>query len=423
MRPVPLQRWLAALSVCLGAAWLPVAAAAEEQVWLDLLRPEGALSGPLALAPVEGWATTGAGGHDVVLVLDVSGSTLLPSGDDVDGDGKVGRKLRSADDPLRSFNPRRLCSDPGDSVRAAEIAAARRFVDALDPDHTRLGLVVFADSAEERAPVGASRERLEAELDRLAREADFGWAATNLAGALDRAGESLAAAAEPVPSAPGAAGRRRWIVILSDGTPNLPGNPRRAADEARARLGGAVDQGIRIHAFALGLQVMEDGQVFREISEATGGRFAWVKRPADVVARLADVDLSGVAEIEVRNASTGEAGRAVRVSPDGRFDGVVPISPGENRIRVTARGPRGSESVTERVVHFDPREADGPEERRAADATLEWLRSRTEALELGLHVERERTQARDVRFEAEGAASEMAADAAPERGDVSAPRP
>lgn len=397
----------APLSSGLVAALLFVAgpAGAGERVWIDLVRPEERAAGPVGLAEVRGWAGAGpAQAYDVVLVLDVSSSTLRPSGGDVDGDGNVGRRLRSADDPLRNPNPRRLCSDPGDTIRAAEIAAARRFVAAVDPERTRLGILTFDDSALVRAPLGASRDELEAALARLEREAPFGSGATDLSAALRRAREALGAAAGE--------GRQRWIVLLSDGSPNRPRSPRRAAQEARREAQAAAAEGVRIRSFALGEEVMEEGEVYREIAEATGGRFSRVARADQVVPRLADLDLSRVAEIRVENTSTGEAGRAVRVSPDGRFDGVVGLAPGENRIRVTARGSAGAESAAECVVHFERREPRTPEETRAFAATLERLRARTLAIERGLEVERARSRGRVVELEM-----------AEERHDVAAPPP
>ena len=85
--------WAAALGLGLSAS----PGQGEAGFWLGLSKPSpGAThTGPTALAFVRGRAGTGVGGrHDVVLVLDFSGSTLLASGADVDGDGEVGRASR-----------------------------------------------------------------------------------------------------------------------------------------------------------------------------------------------------------------------------------------------------------------------------------------------------------------------------------------
>src|SRR5258705_531834 len=52
---------------------------------------------------------------DVVLVIDTSDSTEMPSGADIDGDGVVGAE--------RTTRP--VSSDEGDTVLAAEVAASR----------------------------------------------------------------------------------------------------------------------------------------------------------------------------------------------------------------------------------------------------------------------------------------------------------
>jgi hypothetical protein len=410
MRRALPHRLPAALLVASLAAILPgsvpIPAAAGEQIWIDLARPVGDTTGPVALAEIRGWAGAGpARQHDVILVVDVSGSTLLPSGGDVDGDGRVGRKLRSAGDPQRSFNPRRLCSDPGDTIRAAEILAARRFVASLDPERTRIGLVVFADRAELRVALGGSRAQFEAALDELEQEMAFGWGATDLSAAIRLGREALLAKA----GAEAEPGRQRWMVVLSDGSPNLPGSPLPAAQAARDQAALAAAAGIRLQTFALGEEVMEETDVYRELAEATGGDFAWVKHPADVVPYLGGLDLTRVAELRVENTTTGEAGRAVRVSPDGRFDGLVPLEPGENLIRVTARGRNGTEQAAECRVHFERREPRTPEEVQAVAALLERLRARTEALELGVEVERYRSVGRALELEPVGGRPDVAA--------------
>ncbi len=385
--PIP----TAALALVLLAA---APGAAEEQVWIELSRPAGETAGPIAFADVRGWAGAGrAREYDVVLVLDVSQSTWLPSGSDVDGDGRVGRTLRSAADPFRNFNPRRLCSDPDDSIRAAEIAAARRFLAALDPERSRMGLVVFSDAALEKVPLGASPLEIEQALDALEEGARYAGGGTHLAAGLRQGLATLEAGRAGGPRRDGA------LVVLSDGSPNLPGNPRRAERATREEAARVAAAGVRIHALALGEEVMADGSVFREIAEQSGGSFDEVRDPAAVVLQLARVDLSRVAELRVENTSTGEAGRAVRVSPDGRFDGLVPLAPGENRIRVTARGHEGAESAAEQVVRFEPRAPRDAREEQEVAARLEELRARTRGLELGLELERARSRSRQLELD------------------------
>jgi hypothetical protein len=66
--------------------------------------------------------------RDLVILLDVSAATDEPSGLDVDADGEIGihpgrylRILRPSDYDLH-------CTDPDDTILAAEVAAANRLI-------------------------------------------------------------------------------------------------------------------------------------------------------------------------------------------------------------------------------------------------------------------------------------------------------
>jgi len=61
---------------------------------------------------------------------------------DVDGDGKVGRRSKRKREAWRNFNPAYLSNDPGDTVLAAELLATRRLVERLGPGRTRIGIVL-----------------------------------------------------------------------------------------------------------------------------------------------------------------------------------------------------------------------------------------------------------------------------------------
>ena len=62
----------------------------------------------------------------------------------------------------------------------------------------------------------------------------------------------------------------------------------------------------------------------------SGGRFEKIGRPADAIARLRRVDLADLEELRVVNRSNGRPVRALRVFPDGSFDGFVELAPGKN---------------------------------------------------------------------------------------------
>jgi hypothetical protein len=158
--------------------------APEEPVWMEVDVPaDGAEHvGPLAWLEVRGWAGVNRSGeHDVVVLVDVSGSTAYASGIDVDEDGKLGRASRRRE-AWRSFNPRYLSSDADDTVLAAELVATRRLVELLDPGRVRVGLISFHGRARLDALLGSRPERLAAALQRL--DGSFGSGMTDMADAL-----------------------------------------------------------------------------------------------------------------------------------------------------------------------------------------------------------------------------------------------
>ena len=233
------------------------------QIWLEWKtpQPEQRVAGPVGWIPVEGWAGVGDPiEHDVVIVIDVSGSTAIASGVDVDEDGTLGRQRRRREN-WRNFNPRFLSSDPGDTVLAAELVATRRLVELLDPDRTRIGIVAFADGARILAPLGSDRGRIETVLHDL--EEGFGSGATDMGRAIARGTEALLAGQTPAGEAPGARARRMTLLVLSDGWPTAPVSPELAARAALDAAGAAAQSGIRIEAFGLGLESAGDQRRLR----------------------------------------------------------------------------------------------------------------------------------------------------------------
>lgn len=154
MRSTPVARFALALLITGTQA----AMATDEPVSIEVSSPpeQARIAGPTPLIEVSGWGSLGpVVGQDLVLVIDVSGSTLLASGVDVNGNGKIGRTIEWV-------TP---CTDPGDSIRAAEFVAARRVLEAIDTRRTRVGLVVFESSVRKSAPISTSREQLELTLE------------------------------------------------------------------------------------------------------------------------------------------------------------------------------------------------------------------------------------------------------------------
>ena len=102
-------RALAPLLMAVIVSALP-ARGGDERIWLEVQAPEPGtvVTGPIGMLEVEGWAgASSEDRHELIVAIDVSRSTGLPSGVDVNANGRIGRTLRSNRDPLRGPNPRR----------------------------------------------------------------------------------------------------------------------------------------------------------------------------------------------------------------------------------------------------------------------------------------------------------------------------
>ena len=379
----------------------------EQTVWIEL-EPDTSAHDYVSLIPyydLRGLA--GAGQpveHDVMIVVDTSGSTAVASGSDVDGDGKLGRRSKRRREPWRSFNPAYLSNDAGDTVLAAELLATRRLIERLGPGRTRIGIATFSSVSRLEAPLGTDEAKLQEKLDDL--DSAFGSGGTNMAHALRIATEAL------VIARPSDEERRQSILILSDGYPTTPKGS--AADEAYDAAREAAELGIRIYSFALGLGELEADDVYVEMALVSGGGHVRLEQPGEVVHELALINLTDVTRIEIRNMTSGSRARATRVFPDGSFDSLVPLVRGENTIEVTARGEGGGEMTVERrVVHTPPEPADEAEARRyeeELEAFRDKLRTRTLETALGGRRERAIQAERELEVTLEGEASGPATD-------------
>jgi len=380
-----------------GAAEDQSAPSGDEQVWIDLRAPTDAYVQRLPLAMIEVAGSTGAGRlhyHDVAVVIDLSASTRLRSGVDVNENGVIGKSSPEIrEDYWGAASPELLCDDPGDTIAAAEIAAVRRLLKLLNPDRTRVALIAFGDRAELVAPLSATRPQVEAALDVL--DERHGWyGGTNYASALDVARTALLAAHDD-----GKPGRKRSILFLSDGYPTLPPpepNPGRAAIAA-ARAAGAKD--VRIHSFALGPEAVRGRDVLDLMSRVSNGSLTEIERPGEVLFHLPAVELSEVAEVKLENETSHQAGRAIRLLADGSFDGFVPLVVGRNLLRVTAIGIGGGVQELERAVLYEPAPGQRQQIELEVSRLRQLLRDRTVEVELAGEIQRAREQRRQKQRE------------------------
>jgi hypothetical protein len=362
----------------------------------------------LPLVEVKGNAGSAAGADwDLVIVLDLSESTLHPSGLDLDGDGPEGRS-----DPalLATFRPTGFAG-PGllkrlrdeidfeDTILAAELEAAAALVQRLAGGRFRTALVGFSDRAHVLAPLGSPPAVLNGALDRLKLmlgehlrgthyRAAIGTATSVLVPDGDGDGDSGSGARRLPPD------RQRAIVFLSDGAPSLPvfwgdGGRRPALEAARE----AGIHGVRIFAFAFGTEAAEATEVLTQIAEWTDGQARHVEHPEQLVSMLRELNLGDVERVTIRNLSTDTPARAVRLFPDGSFDGLVTLQPGANQLRIEAFSRDGARTRVDRAVRRLPGSADEVEAAQGRQL-LDALRQRTAEMEAWAEVERRRQQQR-----------------------------
>jgi Mg-chelatase subunit ChlD len=312
---------------------------------------------------------------DVVFVIDTSASTNTPSGADVNGNGITG------DGRIGPF----WNTDPGDSILAAEVAAARLFVRRLDPRSTRVALLTFAGSqaagglfgeaeppAITHVPLTREYQEIEHQLDRILENRGLGG--THMAAGVDQATTELlgfrGGLSEPNRLS------RKFVLFLTDGVPELPyeSNPSanvravlQAADRARR-------VGIVFHTFGIGKKALDGPIAIVELAKRTNGTFTPVSHPADLSDVVAQIELASIEKLELHNTTSSTSAELVNLRPDGSWNGLVPLVPGRNEIRAVARTSAGQEIAGRVAIEYVP---------GAADPTLppELLPQRTALLE------------------------------------------
>ncbi|MCP4005952.1 MAG: VWA domain-containing protein [bacterium] len=291
-----------------------------------------------------------SGKFDVVVVIDVSTSTAAPSGADVDGNGDTGRKQGSFLFPFFTWMISTASTDPGDSILAAEIAAARTLLDQLDPETTRVGVVSFSGDRRPQTrdaftavPLTSNFKKVARGLDRLLDEGPHGK--TNIAAAVRAASAELTggldAASETRPDA------RKIVLFMTDGQPTLP-DPRSRMSNARLAISTARDEsrkGIRFDTFAIGKVATADPLVTEEMASVSEGVFTPVAHPADLIAAFEDLDLADIQRLEIRNKTTGRLASDVLLDADGSFSAFVPLAEGINQLEVSALSTDQSRGV------------------------------------------------------------------------------
>ncbi|MCH2173623.1 VWA domain-containing protein [Myxococcota bacterium] len=359
---------------------------------------------------------------DVVFVLDVSGSTFDATGVDINANGIVGKNMNS---PGGVFSAEH--SDPGDSILAAEVAAAREILRQLDPRSTRVALVTFSSTsssigmlrnfantrrhAETIKPLTRSHEQIESALDDLLESTPVGE--THIAAGLDQATIELLGLRGSLSREDSKS--EKIVFFFTDGQPTLPYGPEqmgRNVAETIAAADRARRGNVTVHTFAIGPEALAGPIATIEMANRTGGTFTPVRHPGELVEVVDAVEWPSLRAVHVRDTESGRSARYLEVDEDGVFSALVETKPGQNDVEIRA----GADDGTQTRVTLSVRVADGvaptpiperlaPRRNLLLERCLEDIRNRrltreremeeSVRRELLLEIERERARARD----------------------------
>ena len=241
--------------------------------------------------------------HDYYLVLDESASCANDSGTDVDGNGSPG-------------------DIPGDSIFSAEVTAAIRFVEALDPATSRVAVIGFSSEAVVHEALSSDLDRVLATLDALLLRPPGGG--TVYSAALGEVHAQAITRGDP-------ATRVQRALFLSDGNPDAEDRP--LVHPAAELL---ADAGVRTDTFSLDVPT---ALALEDIALTTGGRFHPLAEIGDILEALPDaIDDLGFS-LSSRNGSTGEAGSVAHDLAAGWFTAGLELSPGPNSVELRIEVP------------------------------------------------------------------------------------
>jgi hypothetical protein len=302
---------------------------------------------------------------DVVIVIDTSRSTIDPTGSDINGNGTIGKPYLGRLGSVFDVGS----TDPGDSILAAEVAAARQVVRGLDPRTTRLGVVTFAGEqpgngggifggrppqpAITLEPLTTEYQRIERALDHiLAREPE---GATHMAAGVDQAIIELlglrGGQSRPDPNS------EKLVLFFTDGQPTLPYGPGFESDNVRAVLRAASRAAraqIRIHSFAIGPDALDGPIATIEMASRTDGYFTPVRHPGDLVEVVEEVSFANLEGVTLRSLTRKEDAPYFRSTADGSWAGLLKLDPGKNLIEVLAKASDGTQSSRTLEVLMEP---------------------------------------------------------------------
>lgn len=332
---------------------------------------------------------------DLMLILDTSGSTRAPAG--VETVGAFGG---------------------GPSILEAEVEAAERLLERLDPRSTLVGVVTFAGeynrftgqgvpnqpTAVLEQPLTANYQEVRAALLRILRRGPSGG--TDMAAGVRLTIRELAGLQGAIsllrPES------RKVAFLLTDGLPTLPFGHVNTMDPGDVNVAVraaavAAKAEITIHTFALGIEALSAPYACTQIAQMTGGRFTPLKRPGDIIDVLPKTSFADLDMLLVTNTTTGQPASDLTVNPDGRFHATVPLVSGANRIAVTVLatdGTKESASVQVHYAHEESLQLEVQQESKDLELELEQLEKENRKLEEALK-QKQKEEARKKALELE----------------------
>lgn len=263
--------------------------------------------------------------YDFYVVFDSSGSTAALSGSDVDGNG--------SDTDL-----------PADSIYSAEITAAQRFIEALDPTTSRVAVIGFSNVATDHVALTTDLANAISSLERLKAEAPTGGTLYSVA--LAEVERSVLTLGDPV-------NRTQRSLFLSDGEPNVQDLP--FIDPAALRLANIP---VRVDTFALAIPSAAELQ---SIAAITSGTFTFLANPGDILDVLPRSAEDPGYELDSSNRTTGDV-EPVASTGDitGSFSSTVTLQPGPNVLEVTISVPGTPDTVLTCAVEVQLDVTPGP---------------------------------------------------------------
>jgi hypothetical protein len=395
-----------------GEALLGEAGALSTTLKLEIEEPQdGAIVGSAEGAFLAGRAVALLGEFkrfDVIIVIDTSSSTSGASGADINGNGVIGASGLSG-----IFKQ----SDPGDSILAAEIAAAKRVIEGLDPRNTRIGVVSFAGESGQRdpytgmiyesnapsavteEPLTTNFERVNKSLDRVFKRGPEG--ATNITEAVRMAVRELKGFRGSL-SKPDS-GSQKVVMFFTDGRPTAPYPMEYNAENTRSVLRAASQArraGVQVHTFAIGKEAMDNPITCVQLAAYTGGYFFPVSSPGELPNIVEQVNFANLESLEIKNLTNGSAASETIINADGSFGSLVPVQPGLNRLEVVAKATDGTLARSEVTVSYAPGAPSATLPRELVAMRNRLLERRLIAIKRG-RIEAERDAAETARKELE----------------------